>query len=199
MGWLIALGALILIGLIPVGLCGSYCSTGTQLYLYVGPVRIFLYPSKKDDKKSSKQAKSGENSPAQRKEQSGIGGKLSDFLPIVKTVLEFFGELIKKIKVKKLILKVILGGSDPCDLSVNYGRTCAAVANIQPHLDRLFVIKKQDISVNCDYTADESVVTACLDITICLVRLFVLVIRYGLRAIKQYFILYNKRKGGAEQ
>lgn len=198
MGWLIAVGLLIMISLIPVGFCGSYCSNGAQLYLYIGPVHIYLYPHKKDGKKPAKQAKNGENTKGQEKVQTDAGGKLSDFLPIAKTVLDFFGELIKKIKVKKLVLKLILGGSDPCDLSVNYGRTCTAVANLQPHLDRLFTIKKKDISVNCDYTADESVVTACLDITICLARLLVLVIRYGFRAFRQYLNLYNKRKGGAE-
>lgn len=198
MGWLIAVGVLILIGLIPVGLCGSYCSNGAQLYLYIGPVHINLYPSRKKDKKTGAQIKAGGSTKEQGKVQSDAGGKLSDFLPVAKTVFNFFGALIKKIKVKKLVLKLILGGSDPCDLSVNYGRTCAAVANLQPNLDRLFIIRKKDISVNCDFTADESVVTACLDITICLARLFGLVCRYGLRAIKQYLTIYNKRKGGAE-
>lgn len=198
MGWLVAVGILILIGLIPVGLCGSYCSNGARLYLYIGFVRISLYPSKNNDKKTNRQTKDGESAKGQKKMQNDDGGKLSDFLPIAKTVLEFFGELIKKIKVKKLVLQLTLGGSDPCDLSVNYGRTCAAIANFQPHLNRLFIIKKQEISVNCDYTAEESVVNACLDITICLARLLALVIRYGFRAVGQYLNLYNKRKGGAE-
>ena len=198
MGWLIAVGILILIGLVPVGLCGSYCSNGARLYLYIGPVHINLYPSKKKDRKSDAQAKAGASTREQGKVQSDAGGKLSDFLPIVKTVFNFFGALLKRIKVKELVLKLVLGGSDPCDLSVNYGRTCAAVASFQPTLDRLFIIHKKDISVNCDFTADESVVTACLDITICLARLFVLVCRYGLQAIRQYLTIYNKRKGGAE-
>lgn len=199
MGWLIALAALVLIGLVPVGLLGSYNSDGKWLYLYIGPVRIPLYPSRKDGKNTKKKTKSADKPSGHGEKTGQSGGNLSDFLPIAKTVLAFFSELIKKIKVKNLILNVVLAGSDPCDLSINYGRTCAVVANLQPHLDRLFSIKKQSITVACDYMAEESVVTACLDITICLARLLVLVVRYGFQAIRQYFNLYNKRKGGAEQ
>lgn len=198
MGWLIALSVLIIIGLLPLGVCGSYDDRGALIYLYVGPVRIALYPRKKAGKEKKEQPGSAEKTANVGNSIKNSGGKLADFIPLVKTVFAFFGELVKKIKVRDLEIKVTLAGSDPCDLSVNYGRTCAALGNLQPHINRLFCIKKQNISVECDYTAEESVVTACLDITICLARFLALVIRYGIQAIKQYFTIYNKRKGGAQ-
>ena len=98
---------------------------------------------------------------------------------------------------KQLYLRLILASSDPCDLAVNYGKTWAAVGNLQPVLNRIFVIKKQDIEVECDFTADETLVIARLDITITLGRLLSLVAVYGFRAVKEFLKFKKKRKGGA--
>ena len=97
----------------------------------------------------------------------------------------------------RLELKLILAGGDPCDLAVNYGRAWAAVGNLMPQLERLFVIKKRDVEVECDFTASETLVIARLDLTITLGRLLGLAIVYGIRALREFLKLQKKRKGGA--
>ena len=94
-------------------------------------------------------------------------------------------------------LKLILAGGDPCDLAVNYGRAWAAVGNLMPQLERLFVIKKRDVEVECDFTASKILVIARLDLTITLGRLLGLAIVYGIRALREFLKLQKKRKGGA--
>ena len=66
-----------------------------------------------------------------------------------------------------------------------------------PQLDRLFVIKKRDVEVECDFTASQTLVIARLDITITLGRLLALLVRYAIRGLIEFFKFRNKRKGGA--
>ena len=66
-----------------------------------------------------------------------------------------------------------------------------------PQLDRLFVIRKRDVEVECDFTASETTVIARVDITITLGRLLALVTVYGIRAVKEFLNFQKKRKGGA--
>ena len=115
----------------------------------------------------------------------------------MKIALDFLGDFRRKLRVNNLELKLILAGDDPCDLAVNYGRAWAAVGNLLPRLERLFVIQKQNVEVQCDFTASETLVIARLDLTITLGRLLSLAVVYGIRALREFMILQKKRKGGA--
>ena len=134
-------------------------------------------------------------SAAQQKTEKG--GSLLDFLPLVKTALDFLGDFRRKLRVDDLYLRLILASSDPCDLAVNYGKTWTAVGNLMPQLDRLFVIRKRDVEVQCDFAASDTTVIARVDITITLGRLLALVTVYGIRAVKEFLTIRKKRKGGA--
>ena len=95
-------------------------------------------------------------------------------------------------------LKLILAGDDPCDLAVNYGKAWAALGNLMPQLERVFIIKKRDLEVECDFTADQTLVFARLDLTITLGRLLHLIVVYGIRLLRQYLSIVKTRKGGAK-
>ena len=212
MGWWIALGVVFLLGILPLGVSARYSGEGPLLRVVIGPVRLTLFPRKKKEKKpkpakkTAEQPKKQEEPPpkppqppkqepaADKKEK---GGSLLDFLPLVKVALNFLGDFRRKLRVNRLELKLILAGGDPCDLAVNYGRAWTAVGNLMPQLERLFVIKKRDVEVECDFTASETLVIARLDLTITLGRLLGLAIVYGVRALKEFLILQKKRKGGA--
>ena len=107
------------------------------------------------------------------------------------------GAFRRKLRVNVLELKLILAGDDPCDLAVNYGKAWAALGNLLPRLERVFVIKKRDLEVECDFTANETLVTARLDLTITLGRLLALGVVYGIRALITFLKIKKKRKGGA--
>ena len=79
---------------------------------------------------------------------------------------------------------MILAGDDPCDLAVNYGRAWAAIGNLMPSLERLFIIRKRDIQVSCDFTGTEIKIAAKGDMTIPLGRTLCLGVVYGIRALK---------------
>ena len=206
MGWLIALGILILIGFIPVGVRVKYNSDGPLVRLIVGPVKYTLVPGKKKEKKPKKEKKSKKKDelqtqppPAPKEKKKQTGGKLTDFIPLVKVALDFLGDFIKRLKFNRLEVKLILAGDDPCDLAMNYGRAWTALGNLLPLMDNGLNIKKRNLEIECDFTADETLVIAGADVTITVGRTLALLLRYGFLGVKEFIIFKNKRKGGAKK
>ena len=193
MGWLIAFAILAGIAMLPVGIRGLYRDSEAGVWLLVGPLKFRLYPTKpKEENRTSQPKKKTANSNGKK------GGKLQDFLPLARTVLDFLNQLRTKVGVKNLELKVILAGDDPCDLAVNYGRAWAALGNLMPQLDRALKIRKRNIEVECDFTAETTRVYAKVDATVSVARALHLGGRYGVKIIKDILKLKKLRKGGAE-
>ena len=214
MGIWITAAILLALAVLPLGVRIRFNDAGFVLKVIAGPLRITVFPHRKKVKKKKTKtpkqkknavssAQSSENSeepsqpPNTQPEKKEKGGSLTKFLPLVKLGLQFLGDFRRKLRLDNLYLRLILAGDDPCDLAVNYGRIWAAVGNLMPQLERLFVIKKRDIQVECDFTAAETTVVAHLDISITLGRLLVLVIFYGVRIL--FELLSMKRKGGGEK
>ena len=213
MGWLIALGIVLLLAVLPLGVRVRYNSDGIAVKIIAGPVKITLLPrpkkekkeKKKKEKKKDQAEKQEEDLPkppqppkaSKKKKPKEQGGSLLDFLPLVQTALDFLGDFRRKLRVNDLYLRLIMAGGDPCDLAVNYGRAWAAVGNLLPQLEKWFVIKKRDIEVECDFEATQVLVIAHLDLTITLGRLLAAVLKFAVRALIEYLKLKKKRKGGA--
>lgn len=212
MGWLIAMGILLAIGIIPVGLRVRYNDAGMRLWVLAGPVRINLYPRpQKERKEKQEKAPKKEEKPTTGKKASEQkeakadpaaapekGGRLTDFLPLAQMGLEFLGDFRRKLRLDNLYFRLILAGEDPYQVAVSYGRCWAAVGNLLPQLDRLFVIQKRDIEVECDFTASETLVIFHLDLTITIGRLLTTAGKFSVRVLKEYLKIRKKRKGGAK-
>lgn len=217
MGWLITLGILILLAVLPLGVRIRYDAEGMLVKVIAGPLKITVFPLPKKKKKEKKgplpqKAERGESAeeslpkppqppaaPKEKKPKEEKGGSLLDFLPLVKAALDFLGDFRRKLRLDDLYLRLIMAGSDPCDLAINYGRAWAAVGNLMPQLEKWFVIKKRDVEVECDFTAPETLVIARLDLTITLGRLLAAVCKFAVRALTEYLKIMKKRKGGAVQ
>lgn len=203
MGWLIALGILILIAIIPIGVSAFYDEDGPRVYIIAGFIRIPVFPMKKKEKKekpektqSPKTAKLATKK--QETQKKKMGGSLHDFLPVVDVVLDFILAFGRKLRVNELQLKLILAGGDPCDLAVNYGRGWAALGNLMPQLEKAFVIQKRNLEVECDFLAENTTVLARLDLTITIGRIFSLLIIRGIPILRELFKLMKIIKGGAK-
>ena len=209
MGVWIAAAIVLILAVLPLGVRVRYNSAGLILRVIAGPLKITVFPRKKKPKKQKvkqkkpKEEQNAESSASEDKppqppeaqpEQKEKGGSIARFLPFIKLGLKFLGDFRRKLRLDNLYVRLILAGDDPCDLAVNYGRIWAAVGNLMPQLEWLFVIKKRDIQVECDFTAAETCVVAHLDITITLGRLLVLALVYGVRVLIEF--LSMKRKGG---
>ena len=204
MGWLIALGIVTALALLPLGISVRYDADGFRLGLLAGLLKIPLLPQKEKPKKektkktSKAKKKAAAHSSKQPKEKKK-GGSLTDFVPILQVVLDFLDAFRRKLRIRRLEMKLVMAADDPCDLAVNYGRAWAALGNLIPLLERCFVIKKRDLEVECDFEADKTRITARLDLTITLGRLLYILVRHGLQGLKEFLNLKKLRKGGASK
>ena len=60
-------------------------------------------------------------------------------------MLDLLADFKGKLRVDILELDLVLAGGDPCDLGIKYGKAWAAVGNLLPQLERVFVIRKRNI------------------------------------------------------
>ena len=202
-GWLIALGILVLLAVLPVGVCLIYNEDGLILSLLLGAIKIKLFPKASTEKKKEKPKKKKKQKPKntatkdKKKNKKKSGGKITDFLPLVDIGLQFLGSFRRKLRVNRLEILYVMAGADPCDLALNYGKAWTAVGNLMPLLERIFVIKKRNIQVQCDFTADSAKISARLDMTITVGRMVGIAVKYGIKAIREF--LKIKNKGGAKK
>lgn len=204
MGWLVALGILILLGSVPLGVFVRYDSGGPLVRIVAGVLRFTVIPLPKKKKKVPKEKK--EPSPAEEKktppkpaeEPEKKGGSLLDFYPLIQVGERFLNQFRRKLRVDDLVLKLTLGGDDPCDLALNYGRAWAALGNLVPVLERFFHIRRRNFEVQCDFTSEETLIEAQAKLTMPLRQLVELGIVYGYLFIKELLFLKKKRKGGSE-
>ena len=228
MGWLITFGILFLLAILPLGVSVRYDEAGAVVKIIAGPVKITLFPRPKKDQKDKKEKKpkkekktnpetpsepapeepvqhpaktemSAQSSAKEKKAEKKSGGSITDFLPLVQIALDMLGAFGRRLRVNMLELKLIMAADDPCDLAVNYGRAWAAVGNLMPRLERVFVIKKRNIEVECDFETNQTRVVARLDLTITLGRIIATVVVYGIKALIEFLKIKNKRKGGASK
>ena len=89
-----------------------------------------------------------------------------------------------------------LGGDDPCDLALNYGRAWTALSNLVPALERFFHIRKRNFEVQCDFTSQQTRIRVRADVTLTIRQLVHMGIVYGYLFIKEFINFKKKRKGG---
>jgi len=198
MGWLIAAAVIALLAIMPVGIRVVYDEGGFLASLIVGVFRFRLFPRPPKEKKNTEdRAVKKENNKTKEKQKETSGGSFTDFIPLVKLGLDFLNAFRQKIRIDRLKLKLTMGGGDPADLAINYSRGWTALGALLPLLEQVFIIKKRDLEVQCDFTADQTTVVAGADIKIAVCHLLALAVCYGIRALKEYFNIMKKRKGGA--
>ena len=198
MGWLIALGVLIIIGCLPVGIKAEYDEDGPSAFAFIGPIRLVTFLKEKKNRKKVKTAATGDKKFASHRHvKKKRGGKLTDFMPLLNVILDFLRDFHHKIKVRILEFKLVMAGDDPCDLSVRYGSTCAAIGAVLPILERAFTIKKRKINVECDFTAEETLVEGNVEIVISLAKLLWFVMFHGSRILSGYSKIMKLTKDGA--
>lgn len=203
MGWLIALGVLILIAMIPIGVSAFYDAEGPRVGVYIGPFRFSVFPAKKkkkvkQEKEKKPKKKSTSKSTVKKTEKKKKGGNIDDFLPLVDVVLDFVAAFGRRLRVKKLEMKLILAGGDPSDLAVNYGRGWAAIGNLVPLLEKAFIIKKRDLEVECDFLANSTTIVAKLDLFITVGRVLSLLTVRGIPIVRELLKLMKIIQGGAK-
>ena len=192
MGWSIVLCSFLALAVLltlafflPVGIRVCYLQDELKVWYVLGPIRLLRSPQNaeaQDRKKNTKvNLRSVLNDPikSNRKYDSVLG----DFWAELKTALELFWHLRPKLRIKRLSLKLHLGGEDPTVLAIQYGGAWGAIGSLLPLLEEAFVLKKRELDVDCNFSEDKTTLDVKLDIRIGLGRLLLCLIRYSMHTL----------------
>ena len=212
----IILGILILILLLPVGAWVRYDGEAT-VKLVAGPVKLQLVPAKpksrkklkkEQEKKEQKAKKKAEDKkkaqaaqlihkdpapPKPPKPKEPLLDKIDSLLPFAKLAVDALGSVFRRLTVKKLIVHVRYGGSDPVKVADNYGKIMATLWGASSILMRKFKIKKSDVQITPDFTSGKTEVEAELYIRYLIFDLLGIAFKYGFRGLK-LLIRYKKHE-----
>lgn len=159
--WLWILGSiLILLLLLCLLRVGAQVRRGeeTTVFLLIGPVRIRLYPSDKENK-STAPKKETKNSGGQKRKPSIPKPSFADIKDAWGTLKPALAKALRRtrrgIRIHPLDISVTIGGGeDPAKAAENYGYGQAAVWTVMPVLEELLVIPAPHIHVGVDFDAD---------------------------------------------
>ena len=187
MGWLIALavllGLVVFIICLPVGVRVTYDQEDMKAWYTVLSIRVAEVDLEEDDKKLSlkKILKSARRSPQKERPHPKMHtshNKIKEFWDDLLLLLDFYWGLLEVAVLKRLDVKLILTGDDPCDLAVQYGQAWAAVGTLLAGLESLVAIGKRYVDVQCDFVGTESCFTARLDFSLSFGKLLAYMLRY---------------------
>ena len=71
------------------------------------------------------------------------------------------------------------------------------MGNILPLLEQCFVIKKRNLEIACDYTADATYISGYVDMTVTIGQILAMVIYHGARVFRKYLQIMKEAKDGA--
>ena len=189
---MIFIAVLLIILWLPCGVYARYSTDGIEARLIIGPFRFNLLNPRKSKSKNPKQKQPKFESRKNVKEKR----KLADFWPIVKLVFALLSDFKRRLIIHDLQLKLVLGGSDPYSIAINYGRYWMAIGNLIPHLDSWFTFKQRRVEIECDYTADSTQIDASLDLRLSIGTLLHMVLHHGIRILIKYFEISKQTKDG---
>lgn len=186
-GWILlgVFAALILLILfVPIRLCFRY-GDQPELTVKIAFVPIPILPqTKKTEKKSTKPAPKKPKDPNKpgfiknMKQQHGLAGLIAFLKEIIRLVSQLTGGVLKGLVLEHLDLFVSIGGADPAETAVTYGKACAT---IYPAVEALRVFLRHGrrrVEVQPDYFATKTVIRCDL-----VIRLRpILPIRHAIRA-----------------
>lgn len=188
--WMILLIILAVFLLLLQFRCGArarYAPDEMTVRLLIGPFRMKVVPSQKDEKTKTAKVKKKEKKAAPEKgkeSEEDKPGTLSRLMKLLPVIAEAAGALKRKIRIDDLYLSVVWGsGEDTAAAAIGYGRANAAIGMIWPLLDHNFKVKKSAFHTDVDYTVAAPVVVAEAAATLTIAQLLALVIRYGLKAL----------------
>lgn len=204
------LGALVLLLLLlsqlRVGVQGEYGKTGGVLRVRVGALRLqvwpWLYPKGKKPKKKPKKPPVKTAQPARepvQKPQESLPDRLKSGWELLQAmlppVLEAASRFRKKLRVDELKLFLTVGGSDPADAALRYGRANAALGALWYPIVETLDVKDGLARVIWDEQCDKNMeCTGRLALSLKLGQVLVLVVRSGVRLLRIYRAERNQQQ-----
>lgn len=180
-----------IICLVRIGGLIDYSESGLSVVFQVGPLRFSVIPAAEKNKPKKKQADNGQKKPEKDKRNVGETVQMvKRYLPLIGDAA---GRLKRKICVDYIFFHLIWGSQDPADTALGYGAANALLGLLWPAIEHNFNIKKQEISVDLDYTLAAPVVSVKAQLTMTFGQLLALIAGLGYKALKIHLGLSREK------
>ena len=160
-GWLKALlivaGILGILLLVRLGVRVSYRENVLRLWLCISPFRIPLYSSagKKKKKKPKKKKKKPQEKPEEKKKKPKKKRSFREILTMAGEIGGILKRLMRRIRIERLEAEITAAGPDAARAAITYGRLWEAVGTLHALLDNLVTLKRWNVQVGLDYSAEK--------------------------------------------
>ncbi len=172
-----------LVMLVPVALCVSYkdgeptVKVGAMFLRF--PLKIS--ESETEDKKSEgkisaffKKTFGTKQAPkdTEGKQKLPLSERIDSAASLIKSIIAALGQVVKRIRINKLILRIVCADDDACDAAMSYAKTSSVVYALYGYLDTIARVRRKSVSVECDFLRDESEIEFTLDISVRIFYIF---------------------------
>lgn len=182
-GWSVTAVVLAVLLATKVGIRIEWGSGQALLKLRIGPFRFCLSTDRKEEKKESPQ----KSDKSKEKFGSSSGKKwLRAVLAYWRELLELVGRVLRTPQLDLLYLRITAGGGDAEACAMNYGRICAGISGALPLVYGAFRLKKEDISVTCDFDRKDTEILAKAEATARVYEILVLLVAAVALLLKLY-------------
>ena len=138
-----------------------------RVSLRIGALRLTVLPKKEKKAEKKPPKEKPEKSPAPEKRRQRLAPE--ELLSLAETLPGALGaslhRLRRRLRIDPLRVSVTLGGGDPADLAVLYGRCSAALWALMPRAEELFCIPDPAIHLGMDYGAERTECSAELGLS----------------------------------
>ncbi len=154
----------------------SYAVRYFGIKVYPFPEKAETDPEKEEQKATEKARKKAEKEAKKQAEKEAAAAERKKRLPAekIQRVLQRIAErsdmigeilaavpgplqkLLRSVTLDDLVTDFLIGGEDAADTALLYGRVQIAVQNLLANLGKHIRVKRKDVRIVCDFTADES-------------------------------------------
>jgi hypothetical protein len=212
---------LILVGQIRLGGRVEYSQEGVTAWIRICGISKQLFPKltltrsqeekaaekkrKKEEKarrkkeaKAKKSSQKKEKTPkTEEKTEKRPGGSLELVRGLLPVIIQALGALKKRIRIDRLIVHYVAGGTDAAQVAISYGKLSAGAAGIVALLNNNFKVKRQEVTMDVNFLAESPTIYLDAGLSLTVGQILYLAVRYGIASLKVF--LRQRRKQNSPQ
>jgi hypothetical protein len=153
---------------------------------------------RKKEAKAKKSSQKKEKTPkTEEKTEKKPGGSLELVRGLLPVVIQALGALKKRIRIDRLIVHYVAGGTDAAQVAISYGKLSAGAAGIVALLNNNFKVKRQEVTMDVNFLAESPTIYLDAGLSLTVGQILYLAVRYGIASLKVF--LRQRRKQNSPQ
>lgn len=194
-GWLVTAAALGLLLSVKVGVDIRWESGTAALKIRIGAFRFSLSTRKKTKKTPEKQTAKTTKKPDKTVTKKWVKAVLSNW----REFLQLIGKILAAPELDLLRIRIVVGDADPEKCAMQYGRLCAGLSAGLPFVKQILSVRKEEISVDCDFEQKKTDTFAEAEATVRVAQVLALAAAALLLLIRIYRQVKNNEKAVGAQ